>query len=90
MGTVTVQIYTYIVNPYEAYIFRPSHEKCQDKTEAAGTADYNFPDFLTKQLVDLFIIHSQINPPFATICILNLFQLLYKVQFTSFTDFSCL
>jgi len=27
------------------YVFRPSHDKCQDLTEAAGTANCNFPDF---------------------------------------------
>ncbi len=48
------------------YIFRPSHVKCLGKTEAARPGNYNFPDFLTKRLVDLFIIHSQINHPFAT------------------------
>ncbi len=44
------------------YIFRPSHDKCQEKTEAAGTANYNF----SKRLEDLFILYSQINPPLAT------------------------
>ncbi len=37
------------------YIFRPSHNKCQEKTEAAGTANFNFPDFSTKRLDKLNI-----------------------------------
>ncbi len=52
------------------YIFRPSHDKWQEKTQAAGTANYNFPDFSTKRLEDLFILYSQINPPLATLSLL--------------------
>jgi hypothetical protein len=48
------------------YLFRPSHGKCQEKTEAAGTFNYNFLDFSTKRLEDLFILYSEINPPLAT------------------------
>jgi hypothetical protein len=38
----------------------------KQRLNAAGTANYNFPDFLTKRLVDLFIIHLHVNLPFAT------------------------
>jgi hypothetical protein len=49
------------------YIFKPSHDKYQEKTQAAETANYNFPNFSTKRFVDLFIIYLQINPPLATV-----------------------
>jgi len=48
------------------YVFRPSHDKCQDLTEAAGTANCNFPDFPNKRLEGLFILCFADYPPLAT------------------------
>ena len=74
------------------YVFRPSHDKCQDLTEAAGTANCNFPDFPNKRLEGLFILFFADYPPLATPStvqyIVELWQILV-ICIISNVDFIC-